>query len=413
MSLLSDKDPDIAAAIEKDNLRQTYRINLIASENYTSRSVLEAECSLLTNKYAEGYPGHRYYGGCQNIDIVETLAIDRSNKLYGAEHTNVQPHSGAQANMAAYFALIKPGDVVLSMSLAHGGHLSHGSGFNFSGKLYKFVNYGVSRDNERLDYDEIRKVAVNSQPKLIVAGASSYPRKIDFEKFKQIADEVGAKLIVDMAHLAGLVAAGVHPSPVPYADVVTSTTHKTLRGPRGGFILCQSQWASQIDSSVFPGTQGGPLMHIIAAKAVAFYEAMQPEFHTYQLAVILNAKTLADELSRLGLRLVTGGTDNHLLLVDLSQTGITGSQAEKALDSAGITVNKNAIPFDSRPTNVASGIRLGTPAITTRGFGVEEVKEIARLICLVLSNMGSETVYEEVRQRSSEICAGFSIPGLI
>jgi len=412
MGSLNDIDPRVAAAIEQDNQRQRFNINLIAAENYASRAVLEAQGSLLTNKYAEGYPGNRYYGGCQNVDLVEALAIERAKKLFSADHANVQPHSGVQANMAAYFALLEHGDTVLAMSLAHGGHLSHGSAFNFSGKLYKFVAYGVDRETEIIDYDQLQKLTLEHRPKLIVAGASSYPRTIDFARFRQIADMVDANLMVDMAHLAGLVAAGVHPSPVPYADVVTSTTHKTLRGPRGGFIICQSQWSSKIDNNVFPGMQGGPLMHIIAAKAVAFLEAMQPEFASYQRAVLQNAEALAGELNNLGLRLVTGGTDTHLVLVDLSQMGITGNAAEKALDAAGITVNKNAIPFDPRPPQIASGIRLGTPAVTARGFGVKEMEQVARLIVRVLSNPGNERVYDEVQHQANEMCRKFPVPGL-
>ncbi len=412
MDSLKDIDPIVAAVIERDNERQRLKINLIAAENYASRAVLEAQGSMLTNKYAEGYPGHRYYGGCQNVDAVESLAIERAKELFGADHANVQPHSGAQANMATYFALLEHGDTVLAMSLAHGGHLSHGSGFNFSGKLYKFVTYGVDRETEIIDYDVVEKIAMMHRPKLIVAGASSYPRVIDFGRFRHIADQVGAKLMVDMAHLAGLVAANVHPSPVPHADIVTSTTHKTMRGPRGGLILCQAEWSSKINSSVFPGIQGGPLMHVIAAKAVAFHEAMQPEFASYQQAVLQNAKALASELNNLGFRLVTGGTDNHLALVDLSQIGVTGSTAEKALDAAGITVNKNAIPFDPHPPQIASGIRLGTPAVTSRGFGAKEMELIAQSIVKVLSNVGNEEVYSEVHEQVSEMCREFPVPGL-
>jgi glycine hydroxymethyltransferase len=410
--LLKDVDPQIAAAIEEDKQRQRFTINLIASENYASRAVLEAQGSVLTNKYAEGYPGNRYYGGCQNMDTAEELAIERAKKLFKAEHANVQPHSGAQANMAVYFALLEYGDTVLAMSLANGGHLTHGSKINFSGRFYKFVTYGVNKETETIDYDEVERLALEHKPKLIVAGASSYPRMIDFKRFRDIADKIGAKLVVDMAHLAGLVAANVHPSPVPYSEVVTSTTHKTLRGPRGGFILCQAKWASVIDNSVFPGAQGGPLMHVIAAKAVAFHEAMQPEFISYQKAVLRNAKVLASELNRLGLRLVSGGTDTHLLLVDVSPIGITGKAAEKALDSVGITVNKNVIPFDSRPPQVTSGIRLGTPAVTSRGFSEKEMKLIAQLIVRVLSNIGNEKIYEEVLHQVKGICNKFPVPGI-
>lgn len=412
MSSLKDVDPEIAAAIERDNQRQRLDINLIASENYASRAVLEAQSSLLTNKYAEGYPWNRYYGGCEQIDVVESLAIERAKRAFRADHANVQAHSGAQANMAAYFALLEPGDTVLAMSLAHGGHLTHGSGFNFSGKLYRFVTYGVDRETEVIDYDAVEKLAVECRPKLIVTGASSYPRTIDFARFGEIAREVNSKLMVDMAHIAGFVAADLHPSPVPYADVVTSTTHKTLRGPRGGFILCRSPLASRIDSTVFPGSQGGPLMHVIAAKAVAFLCAMQPEFESYQKAVLRNAQTLANELNRLGLRLVAGGTDTHLVLVDLSDMEVTGKAAEKALDAVGITVNKNVIPFDHRPPQTASGIRLGTPAITSRGFGVAEVEQVARMIVRVLSNVDDEAACREVRAEVSDICDRFPVPGL-
>jgi glycine hydroxymethyltransferase len=410
--LLKDIDPEVAAAIEQDKQRQRFTINLIASENYASRAVLEAQGSVLTNKYAEGYPGKRYYGGCQNVDVAEELAIERAIKLFNAEHANVQPHSGAQANMAAYFALLEYSDTVLAMSLPNGGHLTHGSKINFSGRFYNFITYGVDRVTETIDYDQVEKLALEYKPKLIVAGASSYPRIIEFKKFRQIADRIGAKLVVDMAHLAGLVAADVHPSPVPYAEVVTSTTHKTLRGPRGGFILCQAKFASIIDSNVFPVVQGGPLMHIIAAKAVAFHEAMQPEFVSYQKAVLRNAKVMANELGRLGLRLVSGGTDTHLLLVDLSPIGITGRVAEEALDAVGITVNKNVIPFDPRSPQITSGIRLGTPAITSRGFKDKEVKLIARLIVSVLSDLGNEKLYDEVRQQVNDICSRYPVPGI-
>ena len=410
--MLRDIDPEVAAAIKQDEQRQQFTINLIASENYASRAVLEAQGSVFTNKYAEGYPGKRYYGGCQNVDLAEELAIERAKKLFKAEHANVQPHSGAQANMAAYFALLEYGDTVLAMSLPNGGHLTHGSKINFSGRFYNFITYGVDKETETIDYDQVEKLALAHKPKLIVAGASSYPRIIDFKRFRQIADKIGAKLIVDMAHLAGLIAADVHPSPVPYAEVVTSTTHKTLRGPRGGFILCQAKFASIIDSNVFPGVQGGPLMHVVAAKAVAFHEAMQPEFVSYQKAVLRNAKAMASELGRLGLRLVSGGTDTHLLLVDLSPIGITGRVAEKALDAVGITVNKNVIPFDPRPPQITSGIRLGTPAITSRGFKDKEIKLIARLIVRVLSNLGNENIYDEVRQQVNEICNRFPVPGI-
>jgi len=412
MGILIEKDPEIAKAIREEAKRQQDHIELIASENYVSRAVLEAQGSILTNKYAEGYPGHRYYGGCENVDVIESLAIERAKTLFGAQHANVQPHSGAQANMAAYFALLKPGDTVMAMDLTHGGHLTHGSPVNFSGQLYRFVCYGVDKETQWLDYEEVGRLARKYRPKLILAGATAYPRIIDFERFSHIADEVGAHLIVDIAHIAGLIAAGLHPSPVPHAEVVTSTTHKTLRGPRGGFILCERKLASSIDKAVFPGTQGGPLVHIIAAKAVAFGEAMQPEFVDYQKAVLANAYLLASELQSAGLKVVSGGTDTHLILLDLTETGITGRRAEKALDAAGITVNKNPIPFDSRSPNVTSGIRLGTPAITTRGFGKEQVKRVAALIIQVLSSIGNKGVYQEVRQEVNEMCRLFPVPGI-
>jgi len=411
-SAVEKSDPEVWKAIRHEAERQRRNIELIAAENYTSLAVLEAQGSVLTDKYAEGYPKRRYYGGCQAVDQVEELARERAKLLYGAEHANVQPHSGAQANMAAYFTLLDQGDTVLAMSLAHGGHLTHGSAVNFSGMLYRFITYGVSRETERLDYDEVERLAREHRPKLIVAGASAYPRVIDFERFRQIADLVGAHLIVDMAHIAGLIAAGVHPSPVPHADIVTSTTHKTLRGPRGGFLLSKARFASPLDEAVFPGTQGGPLMHAIAAKAVAFGEAMKPDFTSYQRMVVENARILASELQQEGLRLVSGGTDNHLLLIDLSPMGLTGKQAEEALDSVWITVNRNAIPFDSRPPQLTSGIRLGTPAVTTRGFGPDEMRSIAQLIVKVLANLGDEQAYSEVRQAVDEISHRFPVPGL-
>ena len=412
MGSLYNIDPQIADAIEQEKKRQQDHIDLIGSENYTSRAVLEAQGSLLTNKYAEGYPGKRYYGGCRYIDIAEELANERAQRLFNADHANVQAHSGSQANMAAYFALLEPGDTVLAMSLAHGGHLSHGGGFNFSGRLYNFITYGVDRDTEVIDYDLVESIARKHSPRLIIAGASSYSRIIDFERFRQIADAVEASLMIDQAHIAGLVAAGVHPSPVPWADIVTSTTHKTLRGPRGGFILCKSQLASTIDSIVFPGIQGGPLMHIIAAKAVAFHEAMLPEFVDYQRSVLQNAQVLAAELQNLGLRIVSGGTDNHLVLVDLSRTGITGSEAEQALDAVGITANKNVIPFDPRPPRIASGLRLGTPAITTRGFGIGETREIAHIIVRILSNINDIKISQEISAQIAELASRFPIPGI-
>ena len=412
MCVLRRSDPEVAAAIEAEERRQCSHIELIAAENYASRAVLEAQGSVLTNKYAEGYPGNRYYAGCEQMDVVEELARRRVKQLFRADHANVQPHSGAQANMAAYFALLQPGDTAMGMALDQGGHLTHGSPVSFSGQLYRFIPYGVSRKTEQIDYDEVERLARQHRPKLIVAGASAYPRIIDFQRFRHIADGVGARLLADMAHIAGLVAAGLHPSPVPYAEVVTSTTHKTLRGPRGAFILCRAGFAAQVDKAVFPGTQGGPLMHVIAAKAVAFGEAMTPDFVAYQRAVVANARALAQELERLGLRIVSGGTDNHLLLVDLTPLGVTGKAAEDALEAAGITANKNAIPFDSRPPSITSGLRLGTPAVTSRGFGSEEMQSIAHLMVRVLTNLGDEKVSREVRQEVNEITSRFPVPGI-
>jgi len=412
MSFLSQTDPEISRALYLEGKRQKETINLIPSENYASKAVLETQGSPLTNKYAEGYPGRRYYGGCENMDTVESLAIQRALELFHADHANVQPHSGAQANMASYYALLEYGDTVMGMSLPHGGHLTHGAKVSFSGKSYNFIPYGVNRETERIDYPEVERLALEHKPRLIVAGASSYPRVIDFERFRQIADLVGAKLLIDMAHIAGMVAVGLHPSPLPYADVVTSTTHKTLRGPRGGFILCRQELASSIDSAVFPRTQGGPLMHVIAAKAVAFHEAMQPGFVQYQRAILDNALILASELNRLGLRLVSGGTDNHMVLVDITGTGVTGREAEDALGEVGIVVNRNAIPFDSRPPRLASGIRLGTPAVTSRGFGSSEMKYIAALIARVISNINDPQVRREAGDKVSEICSRFPVPGI-
>ncbi|MEN3011865.1 MAG: serine hydroxymethyltransferase [Dictyoglomus thermophilum] len=409
MRYLPEVDPEIYEAIKSEEYREEYHLELIASENFVSRAVLEAQGSVLTNKYAEGYPGKRYYGGCMYVDKVEDIARERVKTIYGAEHANVQPHSGSQANMAVYFVVLNPGDNVLGMNLAHGGHLTHGSPVNFSGKLYNFYFYGVDRDTEMINYDSVWNLAKEVKPKLIVAGASAYPRIIDFEKFAQIAEDVSAYFMVDMAHIAGLVAAGLHPSPVPYAHFVTSTTHKTLRGPRGGFILCKKEFAKEIDKAVFPGIQGGPLMHVIAAKAVAFKEAMTPEFKEYQKQIILNAKAMAEELMRLGYRLVSGGTDNHLMLVDLRDKGITGKEAEKALEEAGITVNKNAIPFDPQPPTVTSGIRIGTPALTTRGMKEDEMRYVARLIHEVLSNFKDSKVKEKVKKEVEELCKQFPI----
>ena len=413
MSFLSQTDPEISGVIDAEAERQRETINLIASENYASRAVIEAQGSFLTNKYAEGYPQRRYYGGCENMDTIESLAIERAKELFHAEHANVQPHSGAQANMAAYYALLDYGDTVLGMDLAHGGHLTHGAKVSFSGKSYNFITYGLNRETERIDYQEVEKLALKHKPKLIVAGASAYPRIIDFERFRRIADLVGASIIADIAHIAGMVAAGLHPTPVPYADVVTSTTHKTLRGPRGGFILCRKELAQAIDAAVFPRMQGGPLMHVIAAKAVAFHEAMQPSFTDYQRAILENALTLASELKRLGLRLISGGTDNHLVLADLTQIGVTGKQAEEALGGAGITVNRNQVPFvNVLPPRIASGIRLGTPAVTTRGFGAEEMKHIASLIVKVITNIDNLALQDQVREEVGQICHRFPAPGI-
>jgi len=412
MESLSQTDPEISHALELERKRQRETINLIASENYASRAVLEAEGSILMGKYAEGYPKRRYYGGCENVDIVENLAIERAKALFHAEHANVQPHSGAQANMAAYYALLEYGDAAMGMSLTHGGHLTHGDKTSFSGKSYNFIHYGVNRETERIDYQELERLVLKRKPKLIVVGASAYPRIIDFEHFRCIADLVGAKLMADIAHIAGMVAVGLHPTPVPYAEVITSTTQKTLRGSRGGFILCRKELASAIDTAVFPQMQGGPFMHTIAAKAVAFYEAMQPGFAEYQRATLDNAQFLASELKRLGLRLVSGGTDTHLILVDLTQTGVTGKKAEEALDRAGIVVNRDGIPFDTRPALVTSGIRLGTPAVTTRGFGKEEMKFVASAIVRVIANIGDLNTQTQVRDEVSQLCTRFPVPGI-
>jgi len=397
MEFLRKQDPEIVRALGLELKRQRDNIELIASENIVSRAVLEAMGTVLTNKYAEGYPGRRYYGGCEYVDIAEEIARNRAKELFGAEHANVQPHSGAQANMAVYLATLKPGDTVLGMNLAHGGHLTHGSPVNASGILYNFVAYGVREDTHTIDYEEVRKAAFKHRPRLIVAGASAYPRIIDFEILGEIANEVGALLMVDMAHIAGLVAAGLHPNPVPHAHFVTTTTHKTLRGPRGGMILCRKSWAQAIDKAVFPGTQGGPLMHIIAAKAVALGEALQPSFKTYAENVVKNAKVLAEALQAEGLNLVSGGTDNHLMLVDTRNLNITGKDAEHVLDSVRITVNKNAIPFDPTSPFVTSGIRIGTPAVTSRGMGEEAMKTIAGVIAMTLKNPKDEAVLDKAR----------------
>ena len=412
MSFLSQQDPDVFRAIELEDRRQRDCVVLIASENYASKAVLEAQTSLMNNKYAEGYPGRRYYGGCEHVDVVESLAIQRAKELFGAEHANVQPHSGAQANMAVYFALLEPGDTVLGMQLDHGGHLTHGAGVNFSGKLYNFIPYGVDRETEHIDYDEVERLAQEHQPKLIVAGCSAYAKVLDFPRFRAIADGVGATLMVDMAHIAGLIAGGAHPSPFPHAHVVTSTTQKSLRGPRGGFILSTAELARKIDFAVFPFMQGGPLMHIIAAKAVCFGEALRPEFARYAQQVVANAGVMATEVSEAGLRLVSGGTENHLILVDLTPMGITGQEAETALESVGIVANKNAIPFDPKPPRVASGLRLGTPAITSRGFGAAEVKEVSRLIAQTLNHLGDGPVLDQVKGEVKALTARFPVPGL-
>ncbi|PTK15072.1 MULTISPECIES: serine hydroxymethyltransferase [Mammaliicoccus] len=410
MSLIKKQDEELFKAMEKEFDRQNNNIELIASENFVSETVMEAQGSVLTNKYAEGYPGRRYYGGCEYVDIVEDLARDRAKQLFGGEHVNVQPHSGSQANMAVYFVALEPGDTVLGMNLSHGGHLTHGAKVNFSGKLYNFVEYGVSEENEQIDYEEILRVAKEAQPKLIVAGASAYPRQIDFKKFKEIADEVGAKLMVDMAHIAGLVAAGLHQNPVDYADFVTTTTHKTLRGPRGGMIFCKEEYAKEIDKTIFPGIQGGPLMHVIAGKAVSFGEALQPEFKEYQKQVIKNAQKLAATLEEEGLRIVSGGTDNHLICVDVKGSlGITGKLAENALDEVGITCNKNTIPFDQEKPFVTSGIRLGTPAVTSRGFDEEAVEEVGRIIALVLKNPEDEQTLKEAHERVLSLTSKFPL----
>ncbi|HMA34434.1 MAG TPA: serine hydroxymethyltransferase [Chloroflexia bacterium] len=409
---LAAADPAIYAAIQQEEDRQRMKIELIASENYVSRAVLEAQGSVLTNKYAEGYPGKRYYGGCEYVDVAERLAIERALALFGADHANVQPHSGAQANMAAYMAVLQPGDAILGMSLAHGGHLTHGYKINFSGQLYRATAYGVAETSELIDYDALAAQMLRETPKMLIAGASAYPRIFDFPRLRAIADSVGALLLVDMAHIAGLVAAGYHPSPVPYADIVTTTTHKTLRGPRGGMILCKAAHAKAIDKTVFPGVQGGPLMHVIAAKAVAFGEALRPEFKQYAGQIVANARALAGHLEQGGLRLVSGGTDNHLMLVDVTPLGLTGKQAETALDLVGITVNKNAIPFDQQPPAHASGIRIGTPAVTTRGFGLPEMETIGRLIIDVLQHPADTAILQRVGDEVRALCSRFPVPGI-
>ncbi len=406
---LAATDPDIAKAIADEVHRQNTGLELIASENFVSQAVLDAAGSVLTNKYAEGYPGKRYYGGCEFVDVAESLAIARAKALFGAEHANVQPHSGAQANMAVYFTLLKPGDTVLGMNLAHGGHLTHGHPLNFSGKLYNIVPYGVRKDDEQIDYDEFERLAREHKPKMIIVGASAYPRVFDFERMGRVAREVGAPMVTDMAHFAGLVATGIHPSPVPHSDFVTTTTHKTLRGPRGGMVLCRSQYAKDLDRSLFPGVQGGPLMHIIAAKAVCFKEATEPGFVDYQRQIVANAQRLAKGLQAAGFRLVSGGTDNHLMLVDVFSKGLTGKVAEAALGTAGITVNKNAIPFDQNPPMVASGIRIGTPAVTSRGMGEPEMDLIAGFIADVLAAPEEDKVARGVRDRIEALCRKFPL----
>jgi glycine hydroxymethyltransferase len=416
-ALLAESDPEIYEAIELERRRQAEGIELIASENYVSPAVLAAMGSVLTNKYAEGYPGKRYYGGCAYVDVAERIAIERAKRIFGAQHANVQPHSGAQANEAVYAALLQPGDRVLALKLDHGGHLTHGFHLNSSGKLYNFQHYGVNRETEQIDYDEVQRLAAEHRPKLLLAGASAYPRLWDFPRLRQIADSVGAYLMMDMAHVAGLVAVHLHPDPVPYCHVVTTTTHKTLRGPRGGLILCQEQFAKEIDRAVFPGTQGGPLMHIIAAKAVGFGEAMRPEFRSYQQAVLDNAQTLARSLQRQGLRIVSGGTDNHLMLVDLGVLGsdpvgkeITGKGVEKALDNAGIHCNKNMIPFDAKPALVTSGIRLGTPAATTRGLGAAEFDQVGRWIAAIAHEPNNESLQCAIQEEVVEMMQRFPVP---
>lgn len=409
MDYLKQSDPELYAAVEAEKKRQQDNIELIASENFVSKAVMEAAGSVLTNKYAEGYPGRRYYGGCEHVDVAENLARDRAKQIFGAEHVNVQPHSGAQANMAVYFAALEPGDTVLGMNLSHGGHLTHGSPVNFSGQLYNFVEYGVDKETERIDYDVVLQKAKEHKPKMIVAGASAYSRIIDFAKFREIADEVGAYLFVDMAHIAGLVAAGLHPNPVPYADFVTTTTHKTLRGPRGGMILCKEKYAKAIDKQVFPGVQGGPLMHIIAAKAAALKEVLSDDFKQYAKQIVANAKAFAEALTAEGIRIVSGGTDNHLLLLDVSKLGLTGKEAEEALDQVQITTNKNTIPYDPESPFITSGIRVGTAAVTTRGFKEAEMKEVAAIMALTLKNIGDAEKQQEARERVQALTKKFPL----
>lgn len=402
-------DSEVYEALQKELERQETHLELIASENFVSPAVLEAQGSVLTNKYAEGYPSKRYYGGCEFVDIAEDLAIKRAKELFGADHANVQPHSGSQANMAVYFSVLKPGDTILGMNLSHGGHLTHGSPVNFSGKFFNVIPYGVNQETETIDYDEVERLAIENKPKMIVVGASAYPREINFKEFRRIADKVGAYVMVDMAHIAGLIAAGIHPNPVPYAEFVTTTTHKTLRGPRGGMILCKEEFAKAVNSNIFPGIQGGPLMHVIAAKAVAFKEALSDEFKEYQNQIVKNAQALAKKLSNRGYRLVSGGTDNHLMLVDLTKQDITGKDAENALGQANITVNKNTIPFETRSPFVTSGIRIGTPALTTRGMKETEMQLVGDMIADVLDNIGNDEVINQTKQKVLDLCANFPL----
>lgn len=409
MSFLAKQDPNVKAVIDQELMRQRDKLEMIASENIVSQAVMEAQGSVLTNKYAEGYPGKRYYGGCEHVDVVETLAIERAKRLFGAEHANVQPHSGSQANFAVYFAMLKPGDTIVGMNLSHGGHLTHGSPVNVSGTYFNVVPYGVNAETQQIDYDEFRKIVLEAKPKLIIAGGSAYSRQIDFKKMADVAHEVGAIFMVDMAHFAGLVAAGLHPNPVEYADIVTTTTHKTLRGPRGGMILCKEEYAKAIDKAVFPGIQGGPLMHVIAAKAVALGEALQPEFKVYAEQVIKNAKVLATELIAKGLTIVSGGTDTHVMLVDVRNTGLTGKEAEHLLDEIGITANKNTIPFDPASPFVTSGVRLGTPALTTRGLKEDDMKEIAAIIATVLQNPEDAAKHQDAAKRVAALCEKYPL----
>lgn len=409
MSFLAKQDPNVKAVIDQELMRQRDKLEMIASENIVSQAVMEAQGSVLTNKYAEGYPGKRYYGGCEHVDVVETLAIERAKRLFGAEHANVQPHSGSQANFAVYFAMLKPGDTIVGMNLSHGGHLTHGSPVNVSGTYFNVVPYGVNAETQQIDYDEFRKIVLEAKPKLIIAGGSAYSRQIDFKKMADVAHEVGAIFMVDMAHFAGLVAAGLHPNPVEYADIVTTTTHKTLRGPRGGMILCKEEYAKAIDKAVFPGIQGGPLMHVIAAKAVALGEALQPEFKVYAEQVIKNAKVLAAELIAKGLTIVSGGTDTHVMLVDVRNTGLTGKEAEHLLDEIGITANKNTIPFDPASPFVTSGVRLGTPALTTRGLKEDDMKEIADIIATVLQNLEDTAKHQDAAKRVAALCEKYPL----